>query len=120
MTQFYSKRRLFSPGALLGLSLLVIPTVFGDDDPGAVYVMSNAASGNSILIINRAANGALSDAGNVPTGGQGTGSGLGSQGALILSADQRWLLAVNPRSNDITVSSVAGERLQWRSKTPSG
>src|SRR5215831_14576382 len=48
------------------------------------------------------------------------GSGLGSQGALVLTNDQRWLLTVNAGSNDLTVFSVTPEGLQWRSKTPSG
>jgi 6-phosphogluconolactonase (cycloisomerase 2 family) len=38
----------------------------------------------------------------------------------VLTNDQRWLLAVNAGSNDLTVFSVTPEGLQWRSKTPSG
>ncbi len=82
--------------------------------------MTNAAGGNSILIFDRAANGALTSAGSAATGGAGTGSGLGSQGSLVLTNDQRWLLAANARSNDVTVFSVTPGGLQWRSRMPSG
>ena len=82
--------------------------------------MSNAAGGNAVLLFNRAADGALSNAGNVSTGGAGQGSELGSQGALVLSQDHRWLLAANAGSNDVTVFSVTDDGLQFRSKTPSG
>src|SRR5713101_5107320 len=103
MTYFFSKGLAVSAGALLALSLFVGQSAFADTNPGAVYTMTNAAAGNSILIFTRAANGALANAGSVPTGGKGQGSGLGSQGALTVSGDQRWLLAVNAGSNDVTV-----------------
>src|SRR5437763_748930 len=70
---------------------------------GAVYVETNAAAGNAIAIFNRDNNGMLTTAGTVATGGLGTGSGLGSQGALALSDDNGWLFAVNAGSNDISV-----------------
>jgi 6-phosphogluconolactonase (cycloisomerase 2 family) len=82
--------------------------------------MTNARAGNAILIFDRAANGALNSAGSAATGGIGRGSGLGSQGALVLTSNQRWLLAVNAGSNDVTVFSVTPDGLQWHSKTPSG
>src|SRR6266404_2861975 len=53
--------------------------------PGAVYTLSNASSGNSVLIFNRGANGELTSGATLATGGLGTGGGLGSQGALVLS-----------------------------------
>jgi 6-phosphogluconolactonase (cycloisomerase 2 family) len=119
MTRFFSKGRAVSTGALLALSLFASRTTLAEDNSGEVYLMTNAAAGNSVLIFNRSANGALTNVGSVSTGGTGTGSGLGSQGALTLTADQRWLLAVNAGSNDITVFSVTGDGLQWRSKTAS-
>lgn len=72
---------------------------------GAVYVMTNA-SANAIVVYGRKANGALVQLTSVATGGQGTGAALGSQGALVLSADGRWLFAVNAASNDISVFRV--------------
>ena len=120
MTHVFSRSRVASAVAVLAISIFASEGIYADDAPGAVYTMTNAAAGNSILIFDRAASGALTSAGSVETGGKGQGSGLGSQGALTISADQRWLLAVNAGSNDITVFSVTDHGLQWRSKTPSG
>ena len=107
-------------GSILAAAFLLAGSALGQDVPGAVYAMTNAAGGNAILIFDRAAGGALTSAGNISTGGNGTGSGLGSQGALTLTSDQRWLLAVNAGSNNVTVFSVTPAGLEFRSKTPSG
>ena len=87
---------------------------------GVVYVMSNSAAGNSILVYDRASDGTLAFAGEYATGGLGTGAGLGSQGALVLSANGRWLFAVNAGSNEISILSVQGNQLQLRDVAPSG
>lgn len=73
---------------------------------GAVYTMSNSASGNEIIIFNRSARGRLTEAGSVPTGGLGTGAGLGNQSGVVL-AGERWLLAVNAGSDSISVFRVS-------------
>src|SRR4029077_626960 len=52
--------------------------------------------------------------------GLGTGSGLGSQGALVLSENGRWLFAVNAGSDDISVFSVDREELTLASRVSSG
>jgi 6-phosphogluconolactonase (cycloisomerase 2 family) len=85
----------------------------------AVYTMTNAAAGNSIVMYDRAANGTLSAPRSFPTGGTGTGAGLGSQGALVL-AGGHWLLAANAGSNDVTVFEVDQDRLIATDKRPSG
>jgi 6-phosphogluconolactonase len=72
----------------------------------AVYTMTNDAAANEIVVFSRSANGALMATAVIPTGGAGTGEGLGSQGALVLSGNGRWLLAVNAGSDDISVFSV--------------
>jgi 6-phosphogluconolactonase (cycloisomerase 2 family) len=85
---------------------LIATSTSGQGLTGAVYVMTNQTSGNSIVAFNRAANGALSMAGTFSTGGLGFGSGndpLGSQGALALTSDGVFLLAVNAGSNTIAV-----------------
>jgi 6-phosphogluconolactonase (cycloisomerase 2 family) len=91
-----------------------------EDGPGAVYVMSNAPAGNAVLVFNRAANGALTAAGSYATGGTGTGGGLGSQGALVLSENHQWLLAVNAGSNSVSVFVVRPDGLRLVSTAPSG
>ena len=72
-----------------------------------VYTETNSASGNAIQIYQSAADGSLTLASIVSTGGLGTGAGLGNQGALALSDGGRWLYAVNAGSNDISVLSVS-------------
>ncbi len=73
---------------------------------GAVYTLTNQVAGNEVAIFSRAADGTLTPAGSVATGGTGTGGGLGSQGALTLTKDERWLIAVNAGSDTLSVLAV--------------
>src|SRR3989442_1476251 len=75
-------------------------------DPGAVYTLTNQVGGNAVAVFARGADGRLTTAGTVSTGGTGTGASLGSQSAVTLSDDGRWLFAVNAGSNDVSVFSV--------------
>lgn len=88
--------------------------------PGAVYLMSNAAGPNQVLVYERSTDGALAPAGAVATGGDGTGAGLGNQGALALTDDGRWLLVVNPGSDDVSLLRVTPEGLTLADRAPSG
>src|SRR2546422_10932694 len=93
------------------------------DTPGAVYTLMNqvaANGGNAVAIFQRSAAGTLTAAGTVATGGTGTGSSLGSQGAVVLSADGRWLFAVNAGSNDVSIFRVSPAGLALTSRIPSG
>jgi len=92
----------------------------GGSAPGAVYTLMNLTSGNAVAMFARAADGTLSAAGSVATGGTGTGSGLGSQGALTLSDGGRWLFAVNAGSNDVSIFRVRPTGLTLTSLVPSG
>jgi 6-phosphogluconolactonase (cycloisomerase 2 family) len=76
---------------------------------GSVYTMSNSASGNEVLVYSRAANGALTPAGTIATGGDGSGAGLGNQGGVTLSHDRKWLVVVNAGSNEVSLFAVAGD-----------
>lgn len=88
--------------------------------PGAVYTLTNATGGNAVVIFNRAADGALTAGGTVATGGLGSGAGLGSQGALVLSQNNRWLFAVNAGSNDISSFEVSRDGLRLVDRASSG
>jgi len=68
----------------------------------------------------RGADGRLTAAGTVSTGGTGTGASLGSQSAVAQSDDGRWLFAVNAGSNDVSVFSVSPAGLALASRTASG
>ncbi|HXV64686.1 MAG TPA: beta-propeller fold lactonase family protein [Vicinamibacteria bacterium] len=86
---------------------------------GAVYTATNAPSGNEILIFDRLADGRLVPAGASGTGGLGTGTGLGNQGGLILTGDEKWLLAVNAGSDEISVFRVRRRGIQLVDVEPS-
>lgn len=88
---------------------------------GAVYTLSNLASGNSVIAYDRARDGSLSPLGTYATGGLGGGSGLGSQGAVVLSEDGRSLLAVDAGSDELTSFRVARDgSLIWADRIGSG
>jgi 6-phosphogluconolactonase (cycloisomerase 2 family) len=87
---------------------------------GAVYTLSNDPAGNAVVVYRRARDGSLSASATVRTGGRGTGAGLGSQGALVLSENRRWLFAVNAGSNDVSSFRVFDDGLSLVSVTPSG
>lgn len=85
---------------------------------GAVYTISNAASGNQVLAFHRGHDGQLTSAGAFNTGGNGNGGSLGSQGAIALSADGRFLVTVNAASNTIALLQVAPDGLQLLDTVP--
>jgi len=102
-------RSLVGGTAALGMALAVVaPGVAAAHDAraGFVYTETNAAGGNAVLAFSRGGDGRLAPAGSFPTGGLGSGTGLGSQGAVILADGGHWLLAVNAGSNDISVFRV--------------
>ncbi|HEX6049793.1 MAG TPA: beta-propeller fold lactonase family protein [Gemmatimonadaceae bacterium] len=102
-------------------SLLAAPSFArGGTSVGAVYTQSNAAGGNAVLVFSRASDGSLSPAGSFATNGNGTGAGLGSQGAVALSEDGRYLFAVNAGSNSITSFAVNGTSLTRITTVASG
>ena len=88
------------------LSGFASPAAAAQNTIGEVYTLTNAAGGNAVLVFERATNGNLSLQGSYPTGGLGSGAGLGSQGAAILSENNHWLFAVNAGSNQVSVFEV--------------
>lgn len=90
------------------------------DKGGAVFTMDNAAAANHVLAYRRSASGELKAAGSFATGGRGTGSGLGSQGAVILSENGHWLFVCNAGSDEISVFLVAPQGLVQTDKVSSG
>lgn len=75
---------------------------------GHVYINDNTAPINTISGFNRHADGTLTPMPGSPffAGGAGTGSGLASQGAIQLSSDGRYAIAVDAGSNQISVLRV--------------
>jgi 6-phosphogluconolactonase (cycloisomerase 2 family) len=88
--------------------------------PGHVYTLTNASSGNSVLIYDRASNGQLTYSGSCASGGNGTGTGLGNQGAVILANEDEVLLAINAGSNSISSFNINNNGLSLKSTVSSG
>jgi 6-phosphogluconolactonase (cycloisomerase 2 family) len=86
---------------------------------GAVVVATNTTGGNALLVFPRQHDGSLGTAVAFPTGGLGTGGGLGNQGGVTL-AGNRWILAVNAASNDVSVFSREGGQLTLTDREASG
>ena len=91
-----------------------------DEATGAVFALTNSTAGNAVVVFNRAEDGSLTPAGSYPTGGVGTGAGLGSQDAVIVSDDRRWLIAVNAGSNSISSFRIHDTGLTLIDTKPSG
>ena len=72
---------------------------------GHVYLNGNTAVANTIAAYNRAPGGALTPTPGspFPAGGAGLGTGLGSQGAIQIADNGRFVLAVDAGSNQISV-----------------
>ncbi len=87
---------------------------------GAVYTLTNAASGNEVLVYNRSSDGALAFQGSYATDGLGSGAGLGSQSAVTLSHNNHWLFAVNAGSNEISSFAVTERGLELVDVVDSG
>ena len=100
---------------------------YGKSGPGAVFIMTNAAEGNEIMMYQRSAIGRLSYMDQFPTGGLGAGVGktieidpLGSQNSLILDEKGEYLYAVNAGDDTITVFQVRENYLKFLDNVPSG
>ncbi len=108
--------------AALGAAALAVPvvgaTVGGVD--GAVFTLTNNIAGNEVVVFDRFADGSLGAQRSYSTRGTGTGGGLGNQGALALSDSGRWLLAVNPGSNSVSVFLAVGSYLYRTDTEASG
>ena len=87
---------------------------------GYVFTLSNQTAGNNVLIYLRKADGTFTCLSSKPTGGTGTGGGLGNKGAVVLSENNDLLLAVNAGSNSVSSFIASGVGLQSVSTVSSG
>jgi 6-phosphogluconolactonase len=81
-----------------------------------VYTESNQTSadgGNAVLGFWVAAGGTLTPIGSFATGGDGTGAGLGSQGAVTLADGGHALLVVNAGSNTVSYFRILSNGALW-------
>jgi 6-phosphogluconolactonase len=75
---------------------------------GHVYLDDNTAGTNTVSGFDRHLDGSLTPLAGSPftAGGAGTGAGLASQGAIQVSPDGRYLLAVDAGSNQVSVLRI--------------
>jgi 6-phosphogluconolactonase len=100
--------RLIALAAVLTLGISGAASAHGGRVVGHLYVNENTSPANTVAAFDRHADGSLTPVPGSPfaTGGGGTGSVIGSQGALQLTRHGRYLLAVDPGSNEISVLAV--------------
>ena len=96
---------------LAGLAATVLPaTAAASGSPvvGHAYVNDNTAGTNTIAVLDRHADGRLTPRAGSPfsTGGAGTGTGLSSQGAVQVTPDGRFVIAVDAGSDQISVLRI--------------
>ena len=124
----HTRRHAFK---ILGLSLAIsslglsgLARAHDDDDDGAragrVFTSTNAPTGNELLVFSASPSGTLLLQSRMATNGQGTGGGLGNQGAVTLSGNGRFLFVVNALSNSISTFVIRRNGLELRSTTDSG
>jgi 6-phosphogluconolactonase len=84
------------------------PGRHGSGVVGQLYINDNTSGVNTVAGFDRNADGSLTPLPGSPfaVGGAGPGKGLASQGSLQLSADRRFLLAVDAGSNQISVLRI--------------
>jgi 6-phosphogluconolactonase len=85
---------------------------------GAVYTMTNSASGNAIEAFARAGDGSLTPAGTYPTGGDG--GTLGSGHSIVVSRDGSVVVNVNAGSNSISAFAATPRGLHLLGTASSG
>ncbi len=115
-------KRIFSVLASAACLGAAIPVAYAAD-PGAVFIMTNAATGNQVIAYARNAQGKLQQRAIYDTEGRGGGGSidpLQSQGALTLSPDGSLLYAVNAGSGTITSFQVQGANLILAGQVPTG
>ncbi len=109
-----SKKRILSVGTcslalmivgIAGSSASALARPFTAPVVGYAYVNDNTTGVNTLAGFERHADGSLTPLPGSPfsIGGEGSGIGLGSQGALQLSSDGQYALAVDAKSNQISV-----------------
>jgi 6-phosphogluconolactonase (cycloisomerase 2 family) len=106
--------RSIAVAAILAVGAIVTAPVAGASSAvvGHVYVQTNDPSGNAVIAFDRAADGTLTYAGTVSTGGLGYTASLGSQAALAATADERHLLVVNGGSDDVSLFDITRHGLE--------
>jgi 6-phosphogluconolactonase len=111
--------------ALVGIGAVspILRAAQSSNQPGAVFVQTNAADHNKVIAFERASNGTLSNVGEFDTDGRGSGGvndPLEAQGSLTLGQDHSLLFSVNAGSGNVSVFGVHHAFLTLLDKVASG
>ena len=94
----------------IGAALIAAAPAAASNSPivGHVYVNDNTAGTNTVAAFYRHADGTLTPLPGSPfaAGGAGSGGGLASQGAIQVTSNGRYLLAVDAGSNQVSVLRI--------------
>jgi 6-phosphogluconolactonase (cycloisomerase 2 family) len=109
-------------------SIAVAPAVANDSDystngvaAGAVFVATNDANHNEVVMYSRSETGALKYVGNFATGGRGQGGindPLQAESSMLLSGDHHYLLVVNAGSSTLSLFEVCDDGLRLLETKP--
>jgi 6-phosphogluconolactonase (cycloisomerase 2 family) len=89
------------------------------ENGGFVYVQTNDADNNEVVVFGRRSDGTLERLGSHLTGGTGSGEPhLPSQSSVVLDGGR--LFVTNAGSDDVTLFAVEGERVAVLDRVPSG
>jgi len=122
-TRIQSFRGALLCGAAAGALLLVTAPpapAQGLGAGGGVFTATNDAQGNAVVYFQRRPSGRLDFQGVHPTGGLGSGAGLGNQGAVTLDAPGTHLLAVNAGDDSVSAFRVRPRGLDMLDRASSG
>ena len=105
---------------LLALAALAISAAPAGASAGpngdALFTMTNAASGNRVLVFAAGPGDHVHKVASVATGGHGSGANLGSEGSIALSPDHGRLYAVNAGSGSLSVPGSARHACMERAR----
>jgi 6-phosphogluconolactonase len=88
---------------------------------GRVYVQTNDAEQNEVIVFERGDDGRLEPLGRFETGGRGSGQPhLASQSSVVLNDDGALLLVTNAGSDELSLFRVQPNGLQLESRVSSG
>jgi DNA-binding beta-propeller fold protein YncE len=105
---------------IITTALAVLSPIAAFAEGGVVLTLSNNASANTIISFERHRDGTLSRGRIFGTHGKGTGAGLGSQGAISISKDGKYVIVVNAGSNSICLFKKTDQDLQFLAVENSG
>lgn len=105
--------------ALVGAAALAMAAApvgaFAGPNADVLFTMTNAASGNHVLVFAQGPDGQVHRVASVATGGLGTDANLGSEGSIALSPGRTRLYTVNAGSGTLSVLGVSGTHV-WKQR----